>query len=480
MSRKKNQPTRRQALQGLGAAALLPVASCAKDVADSGQVDNRSLEDLLKEHIDVVVVVMMENRSFDHYLGHRSLNEGDTEVDGLTDGLSNPHPDGSTIAPFKTGVDCVYDPPHSWSSCHEQFNEGANDGFVSEFYGRTTTQAHEAMGYHDREMIPTLNAMADHFTVCDRWFCSLMTSTWPNRFYSHCAQSGGVTGNTTPTEDMPSIYTKFNEADVDWGCYFANVPTLLLVPDRVVTDPQIQPIENFFEQAAAGTLPKSVVIEPLFGYNDDHPPEHPLAGQIFLASIYEALAQSPQWERCVLLITYDEHGGFYDHVPPPTAADDRASEGFDQLGFRVPSVVVSPWSKPGHVSHEVFDHTSMLALQELLYDIEPLSARDAAANPLLDCFDEEALRSGIGHAPVSMPEIAAKEEDLWREECIAGPLAVPGERPWVSLGQPELEDFADVHLAGTPLDRRAQGNEIYEFLLQQAELLGVLKRDKPL
>jgi len=469
-------PSRRQTLAGLGAASLLP--ACGATPTPGSGPDTRDLPALLREHVDVVVIIMLENRSFDHMLGARSLNEGDAELDGLTAQMSNPHPDGYEVFPFESTVDCVADPPHSWTSSHNQFNNGLNDGFVAEYAGGTSSPE-EAMGYHGRGMLPTLNALADNYVVCDRWFCSLMSSTWPNRFYSHSATSGGQMGNDLPSIPIPSIYTKLNEADVDWGCYYGNVPVILLVPDRAITDPQIQPIESFFDQAAAGTLPKVCVVEPLWGYNSDHPPEHPLAGEIFLASVYQALAQSPQWERCVLLITYDEHGGFFDHVPPPTAPDDHAAEGFDQLGFRVPGLVIGPWVKPNHVSHEVYDHTSMLALQELIYNIEPLTLRDAAANPLLDCFDEAALREGVGHAPVSLPTIEATEESLWRPDCVSVdglPISASSGPSPVPLGQPELEAYADEHLRGTRFDRRAQGDQIYQHLLGLAEELGVLRR----
>src|SRR5690606_25750559 len=112
--------------------------------------------------------------------------------------------------------------------------------------------------------------------------------------------------------------------------------------------------EDFYEDAAAGALPNFSIVEPLYGLADDHPPAHPMAGQVFVQSVAKALAQGPQWNRSLLLVYYDEHGGFYDHVPPPTVPDDRAADGFDRLGFRVPALVVSPWAQRGAVSPNLY------------------------------------------------------------------------------------------------------------------------------
>lgn len=477
MARDRSNPTRRAALKGLGATALISAAACGKPDPDSPE-DKRTLEELIREHVDTVVVVMLENRSFDHYFGARSLEEGDDEVDGLTAEMSNPHPDGSDVFPFRAETLCLSDPPHSWTSSHEQFNGGANDGFVDRYAVGHPTTAEEVMGYWTREMLTAHYTLADAYTLCDRWFCSLMTSTWPNRFYSHAGQNGGLTGNDLSTTAYPSIYASLEAGGHSWGSYFSNLPFTLLLPDRALPQPKIQTIENFWSHAEAGTLPNVTVVEPMYGWNDDHPPNHPKAAQVFLASVYEALVRSPQWERTVLLVTYDEHGGFFDHVPPPTTSDERAEEGFDQLGFRVPSMVIGPWVKPGHVSHEVYEHCSMLALIERIFDLEALTQRDAVANPLFDCFDEEALRAGAPHAAVQLDPIEANDAELFADECVddpifATPAAMAASR---SIGQEELAQHADLHWTGTRFDRRPDSLAIYQGLLDHAERLGVLRR----
>ncbi len=479
---------RRDALKGLGALLTAGCGQGAKTNADtqasSGEGDSAAEAppdgfgwDLIRYHIDTVVVLMMENRSFDHMLGARSLVEGATDVDGLTEEMSNPHPDGSTVAVFPTGTFCLSDPPHSWSSSHRQFNDGANDGFVAEFEARATGVGQEAMGFWDRETLTATWALADDYVVCDRWYCSLMSSTWPNRYYASCGQNGGVQGNSFPTTTFPSIYSRIGLAGKTWGCYYSNVPFLIVLPDRTPQEEQFQPIETFFEHAAAGTLPNVTVVDPVFGRNDDHPPAHPVAGQVLISQVYEALRTSPQWNRILFVVTYDEHGGFFDHVPPPTLPDDRAAEGFDQAGFRVPTLVIGPWVKSGQTSHVVYDHTSILAFIEHLFDVPPLTTRDAAADPMLDVFDADRLLAGTPKEGRRLPVIEADEAELYAPECGYDASFFTERGGSVTL-QPELEAFLDEKAGGSRVDRRAETDQIYEALLERAERDGLLRRGR--
>ena len=472
---------RRAALKGLGALVAAACAPAGKGGAadsaggDTGPPLPSGLSwELVRRRVDTVVVLCMENRSFDHVFGALSLVEGRAEVDGLAAEMSNPHPEGGEVAVFPTGIYCLSDPPHSWRSCHAQFNGGANDGFVREFYDRAPDFAPEAMGFWTREALPVSYALADAFVSFDRWFSPVMSSTWPNRFYLHCGQNGGVEGNSFPPEPFPSIYTPLAAAGFTWGTYYVNVPFLMVVPDRKPVEPQFQPIETFFLQAEAGSLPNVVVLDPAFGRNDDHPPAHPVAGQVFIAQIYEALRQSPQWERMVVLITYDEHGGFFDHVPPPTAPDARADAGFGQRGFRVPTLLIGRYVRQGAVDHVDRDHCSYLALLERLFDLDPLTERDAAADPMLELFDEAALRAGEPRPGPALPVIEADEDELYAPDCV-GEGAFFSARSHVPTGQPELEAAADRLLVGSPHDRRAQTDDLYRWLLQRAQDQGLLR-----
>jgi phospholipase C len=471
---------RRAALKALGAAAVTPLLpACSGGPGPGAGGSGELTAELLRERIDTVVVLMMENRSFDHYLGALSLLEGRDDVDGLQDGMSNPHPEGGDVPIQPADADCIADPPHGWSSSHDQFANGENSGFVAEHYQRHgASEAHRVMGYLDRQSLPTFYALADAGTICDRWFCSLMTSTWPNRFYSLGAQSGGARSNeATDDWDWPDIFDRVAASGRSWTNYYGNVPFAMLLPNRTLAESNFLPIEEFFRNAEHGTLPSLVWLDPVYGRNDDHPPCHPLAGQVFVSSIYEALAQSPQWQRTLFIVSYDEHGGFFDHVPPPTAADDREGEGFEQLGFRVPALVGGPWVKQGYVSSEIYDHSSVLAFIERLWDLDPLTDRDAGANDLMDVLDVQRLLDEEPASPATLPTIEASDDELYAPECVydVGRRS-PADSRRPLTGQPELEALLDGPLAGSPFDRREQTDRIYEDLLREAERLGVLSR----
>jgi len=467
---------RRDALKGLGAAVASPLVATGCDLGETPPDPLPEVTpELIRERIDTVVFLVMENRSFDHFFGALSLAEGRTDVDGLVEGMSNPRPDGEEVAVFPAERDCVADPPHSWNASHNQFNDGANDGFVAEHDARHGAgEAHRVMGYFDRERLPASYALADRFTVCDRWFCSVMSSTWPNRFYALAATSGGMTRNDPPPGDFPSIFDRLDAAGRTWRDYFSNAPFSILLPTMTFDEEKFSPLDEFFRDAEFGILPNFSFIEPFYGRNSDHPPEHPLAGQVLIASIYEALARSPQWERCMLVITYDEHGGWFDHVPPPLMADERADEGFDRPGFRVPSLVIGPWVKEAHTSSTVFDHTSMLAFLETLWDMPPLSERDAAANNLMDVLDEDRLAANQPSDGPTLPVLEVDEEEIYAEDCVGDLFRSEGE-PVPMSTQPELNAWLDEHHLGAPFDLRAETEERFAALLDKARELGVLR-----
>lgn len=469
------RPSRRTAIKGLGAAAVAPLLPLGCTEEPGALPPGEVTPELLRQRIDTVVFLMMENRSFDHYFGALKLVEGRSDVEGLVAGMSNPHPDGGVVEVFRAQENCVADPPHSWSASHAQWHEGVNDGFVSEYLARWGPGTPpEVMGYFDREMLSASYALADRFVLCQRWFCSLMSSTWPNRYYSLAGQNGGVHGNSVPGVDFPCIFDRLDEAGLTWADYYSNAPFACLLPSIALDENRLRGIETFFEHAERGILPNFSVIEPFYGRNSDHPPEHPLAGQILIAAVYEALARSPQWERSLLVVTYDEHGGWFDHVPPPLAPDERADLGFDQLGFRVPTLVVGPWVKPGHLSDVQFDHTSMLAFLETLWDLDPLTMRDAAADDMFGLLDEGSLLSGQPRSAITLPVIEADDDEIYAPECAGGGLRSPGE-PVPMHTQPELDAVMDERFAGTFVDRRADTERLFRLLLDKAEDLGVLR-----
>lgn len=346
-----------------------PAAEAAPDLSD----------DQLLAAIDTVVVLCMENRSFDHMLGARLLLE-DRPVDGLRATMSNPGPDGRPVFVAPLGGFVHRDPPHGWDPVHRQWNDGAMDGFVREM----PDAAADVMGYFGRAQVPLHWGLADHFVTCDRWFSSVLGGTWPNRMYLHGGTSNGLRENA-PALGFTSIFSRLDEADISHANYFVDVPWAAGGYFKVAGNVTI---ERFFADAAAGQLPRFSLIDPgYFGVaaNDDHPDHDVRLGQAFIASVYGALRASPQWNRLLFVITYDEHGGFFDHVPPPEAVDPRPE--FRRLGIRVPGLVAGGPVRRGATVSKVFDHTTVAATLTRRFGLRPLNDRVRATNDLAACID---------------------------------------------------------------------------------------------
>lgn len=350
--------------------------------------------------IDHVILVMQENRSFDHYFGAMP------GIDGFPDGWTNPDASGAPVAPYHETAYCIRDVAHSWNASHVQYGDGANDGFVVS----NDPGGERALGYFTGDDLPFYWDLYSTFAMSDKHFCSVLGPTWVNRFYYMGGSSRGLTSNRDiPVERLENPHNVFQLLDdrgIDWRLYNSDLPTILGLYPRYAGRElsRIRSIDRFWEDVAAGELPPVVYVEPSFTVGveqtDEHPPANPQAGQKFISDIYEAVTTSPLWARTALIVTYDEHGGFADHVPPPEACVPDEYEpdleegdqpgGFDRLGFRVPLVVISPYSKPGYVSDRTTDLTSVLRFVQARFLLPALSARDANAWPLLDMFDFSA------------------------------------------------------------------------------------------
>jgi phospholipase C len=380
--------------------------------------------------ITTYVFLMLENRSYDQMLGARSLLEA-RPGDGVRSTMFNRDRNGVPVAVYPSPVDalCVLDPPHDWDACHAQWNGGTNDNFLAQYQVAYPNMPTDVMAYLTRSMLPVTYALADAYTSCDRWFASVMGPTMPNRAYWMTGTSFGLKANDEiiakfDSIQVPTIFNRLAARGIDWG-YYAWSPTVYSQlgnpgPYQLDIAGKIRPFATdlarpddpdgqFFRDAAAGVLPPVVYIDPYFSKNDDHPPGHPIMGQALIAATYRALASSPQWQNCLLVVTYDEHGGFFDHVPPPTTTDDTLAtfgvSGFDQLGFRVPALVIGPYAKQGHVSSVQHEHTSALKQLQVMFGLEPLTARVDAANDLLDCIDLDRLAKGRWAPPIEIPAI---------------------------------------------------------------------------
>ena len=381
--------SRRGALEGLGAlVSTAALGGCSseddKEPAEGAQPVPPGTD--LLSAIDTIVVVMMENRAHDHYFGALELVEK-RAVQGLTGSESNLASDGTSIGVYPLeAFTTPDDPPHGWQSSRAQFNGGKNDAFVTEYEKGGTADRAAVMGYYTRAQLPVSYALADAYCLCSRWFASVMGPTWPNRYFLHCATSEGLMTNAAPPMGaMRGVLHQLADAQIPAAYYSSNLPFAALYGGAPSS-----PIADFFTAAQAGTLPALCIVDPIFTFggtlgNDDHPPADVREGQAFLASIHAALAQSPQWDRCLFVITYDEHGGYFDHVPPPKTTDQRPE--FEQLGFRVPSLVMGGKVKRGAVIDTQFEHVSVIATITKKFKLEPLNVRVAAANDLSSCID---------------------------------------------------------------------------------------------
>jgi phospholipase C len=410
--------------------------------------------------IDTVVVLCMENRSFDHYLGARSLLEG-LPVDGLTAKMKNPDREGRDVFVNLLDRYATADPPHTWDPVHRQWNGGAMDGFVREFTG---VPAADVMGYYGRAGVPVLWGLADGFVTCDRWFSSVLGPTWPNRMYMHGGTSLGVTDNVPVVLGFTSVFALMTEAGHSHANYFVDVPWA--AGGYLKTGGNL-PIERFFSDAAAGKLPKFALIDP--GYfgpaaNDDHPSHDVRLGQAFIASIYSALAQSPQWNRCLFVVTYDEHGGFYDHVAPPVVTDQRAD--FRQLGMRVPTVVAGGAVRRGQTVSTTFDHVTVMSTLTRRFGLRTVNNRVGATADLSACIDP-ALVARPRPGPVLPPA-----PPVTMNRVLEIDRATRGIRPHAHA---ELWDMAEAGRIPAALDRRAQALAITQHWLRQGERLGALE-----
>jgi phospholipase C len=370
-----------------------------------------------------VIVVLRENRSFDHYLGGYTPRAGrDDYADPLPlDPAKSTNPDpsarqrGAPVRRFHEQRYCTDNPAHEWSDVHLQFNNGHLDGFVSSSNRRgvsTTTGGCLAMGYYDRDDLPFYYWLADNFAISDRYFSAILGPTLPNVMYYYRATSCGLTENLEALVNVdlagacpPEQLTIFQqlEGHASYRVYSDARPAAVTSAVGLAGYPpqNVGSIATFENDVRADQLAQVVFVEPNNGHtpvgtpNDEHPPSNVQDGQSFLFRVVSAIMASPSvWESSIIFVTWDEHGGYYDHVTPPIGCppDDNLPKDSDfaHLGFRTPFFAISPFAKRGYVSHYTSDHTSILRFVEAWQGLGALTARDANAWPLFDMFDFSA------------------------------------------------------------------------------------------
>jgi phospholipase C len=438
--------------------------------------------------INHAVVLMLENRSFDHMLGYLYADAGNVSpsgqpFEGLTGSESNPDANGNPVnvyqitpstpnAYFMPGAD----PGEGFKATNDQLwgsdtapasgTAATMQGFVKDFaytIGWETTDkwtivqgttADWIMGCFTPQALPVLSALARDYAVCDHWFASAPTETLPNRAFALAGTSQGHMDDHTKTYTCPSIFGTLTNAGVSWRVFGYNAQPLTKAdfPDITSADPShFGLFKDFKAAAAAGTLPAFTFLEPSWSStgNSQHPNYDVALGEQLIHDTYEALRSGPGWAQTLFVLTYDEHGGCYDHVPPPwgaTPPDNTAGEfgfGFDRFGVRVPTLLISPLIAPGTVyrvpaGSTPLDHTSVLKTVEQRWNLQPLTARDAAAPGFGDVLTLTTPRTDDVLAGVTVPVSGSagpsagqlSHLEAIREELVA--RYAPGPRPAVS------------------------------------------------
>ena len=368
--------------------------------------------------IEHIVVVMMENRSFDHFLGWLP------NADGKQAGLSYVDTAGVSHATHSLSGDytgCPHpDPDHSYDGARVEYDHGLMDGFL-----RAGSNDVYSIGYYGERDIPFYGALARNFTTCDRYFASILGPTFPNRLFLHAAQTDRL-ANSTNISSLPTIWDRLAAAGVSANYFYSNVPFTALWGAKYLGISRLY--QEFLLAASTGTLPAVSFVDPRYTIlddgtgNDDHPHADIREGELFLYRTFEAVAKGPKWANTVFIVNFDEWGGFFEHVAPPQATaansvDTDLINGKALLGLRVPTVVASPFSRGNaadpRVSALVFDHTSVLKLIEWRWGLAPLTPRDAS-NDVLNL----AYALNFSQPDLQVPSLPKPQVPLIAQPCL--------------------------------------------------------------
>ena len=375
--------------------------------------------------IEHIVVLMMENNGFDRMLGW--MGSAGRDVDGVDPAHPRSNPDrvdGGDVLQGETRTRTIQrDPLHYMANSLSQMDGSTNQGFVTDYVlnhpNSTPEERREVMAWYPRGFLPALHTLAAHGVVFDRWFASMPGPTWMNRLFAHTgtslgqvAEPGGLFHPNLHIYNQRTLYDELTAVDLSWRIYFGDVPQSLALTRQWHHLGNYRAFRHWPDDVKAGQLPAYTFIEPTYfgaGQNDQHPPHDVMRGDALIAEVYNPLQANPAlFGRTLLIVLYDEHGGFYDHVVPPQAVppDDHTSEyAFDRLGFRVPAIFVSPLLDAG-VAHAVYDHTSLLKMAANKWPgVAPLGRRAQAANdPLAELTWRQRARTDLPQAPIA-PDI---------------------------------------------------------------------------
>jgi phospholipase C len=392
-----------------------------------------------------VIVVTLENRSFDHFLGWLP------GAAGIPAGLRFQDASGAVHAAYALSGDytgCGHPVPNgSYGVANNTaYAAGKMDGFL-----RVPGNDLYSIGYYGAHDLPFLAALAQAYTTCDHWFAPILAETFPNRMFLLAAQTDRLS-NTLSFSGLPTIFDRLAQAGVSHHYYFGNIPFLALWGLKYL--PSSSTFNRFLAEAGSGNLPAVSFVDPSFTEfddglgHDDHPHSDIRNGDAFLSQVFRAVSTGPKWSSTVLIVTFDEWGGFFDHVSPPRViapnkVDTNLVNGEAVLGFRVPTVIASPFTRRANqVDSTVYDHTAILKLIEWRWGLSPLTLRDASpavGNPVAS-FNFSSPDAGIPPLPQAgtVPALPCLLQGLAHRAESAGVAQNPPATEFRALHQSQL------------------------------------------
>jgi len=381
--------------------------------------------------IEHVIVLMLENRSYDHMLGYLPNGHG---LKGDEFNLVDPSDPTSERVQVSNRADYISaNPGHDFESVEKQLygetgcvvEPAPMNGFVAAHIEEEKGDIElgkKIMECFDPDKIPALATLVREFCLCDHWFSAVPGPTWLNRFFAHSATCDGmITDTVRHNYRMKTIFDALGKNGLSWNIYYGDIPQSLVLEHHWRALDHFKRFEKFYADVEKGELATYSFIEPRYmnfhewKANDQHPPHDVRLGEYLIAEVYDTLRNSPLWEKSLLVVLYDEHGGFYDHVPPPgpvPSPDGKKSKrpyfDFTRLGVRVPAILVSPYVEKGQVDSTVYEHSSLPATIRTLFNLpEGLTARDKAANT----FEKNlSLTTPRSDTPLTLPVPGEAEE----------------------------------------------------------------------
>lgn len=395
-------------------------------------------------HIEHVIVLMLENRSYDHMLGYLSNGHGLTGAEFNPVDPSDPNSERVFVS-NQAGYITV-DPAHDFSSVEKQLygpsgqavDPAPMNGFVAvhiEKENGDVALGKKIMECFDPDKLPALTTLAREFCVCDRWFSAVPGPTWLNRFFVHAGTCDGmIVDSAEHNYKMKTIFDSLGKNGFSWNIYYGDVPQSIILQHHWRTLDRFKQFNKFYADVEKGELASYSFIEPRYinfhewKATDQHPPHDVKLGEYLIAEVYDTLRNSPYWEKSLLVVLYDEHGGFYDHVPPPgpvPSPDGKKSKhpyfDFTRLGVRTPAILVSPFVEKGQVDSTTYEHSSLPATIKTLFNLpEGLTARDKAANTFEKNLSRSTPRSDtLLRLPVpGEPEEIRRHRELLRTDSL--------------------------------------------------------------